>query len=90
MDPVAGAVIVDAVESDGGHAYFWHGQDTYWRLGTNSWSEAWGEKGLFRMRRCDDSRLRKAGGEHWAVVQPVAPPPLSCWQRFTQLLRGGK
>jgi hypothetical protein len=92
MEPLDGTVFVNEIsDEDSGHCYYWHGQDTYWRIGTNSWSETWGRKGQFWMRRCDDSRLRHAGGEAWAIVQPVPvrAAPLSWWQRLIKLFRGG-
>jgi hypothetical protein len=87
--PLGDIVVVDTAESDAGHCYFWHGQDTYYRLGTNSWGEGWGLGGKFKMRRADDSKLRRAGGEAWAVIQPVAPPKASCWQRLRTFFKGG-
>jgi hypothetical protein len=57
-----------------GHCWYLYGQDVYYRLATNSWGTAWGEGGLFKMRRCDFTKLMHAGGEAWAVVQPAAPP----------------
>ena len=89
MKPVSGVVLVGEVFGKDGHCYFWYGQDIYYRLGGNSWGTGWGERGLFKMRRCDDKRLRSLGGEAWAVVQPVAPPRLSWWQRFVRLLKEG-
>lgn len=71
QEPVSGLVRVDTTACKDGHCYFWYGQNTYYRLGTNSWSREWGENGLFHMRRCDDDRLQRAGGEAWAVLQPI-------------------
>jgi hypothetical protein len=93
--PVGGLVIVGGLTARSGHCYFWHGQDTYYREGTNSWSAGWGERGQFKMRRCDDLRLQHAGGEAWALVQPPAPirARRTCLRRFTDAIRrlfGGK
>lgn len=82
MRPVKGVVLPDAIVSDSGHCYFWHGQDNEYRLGTNSWGHEWGEAGRFRMFRDDDAMLQREGGEAWAIVQPVrkvAAPSL--WSR---------
>lgn len=95
-ETVGGIVIVDTTASETGHCYFWHGQDVYYRLGTNSWGEGWAEGGRFKMRRCDDGRLRHAGGEAWAVVQPVpvqAPREgflAALLAAIAQLFKGGK
>jgi hypothetical protein len=74
-----------------GHCWYLYGQDVYYRLATNSWGTAWGEGGLFKMRRCDFTKLMHAGGEAWAVVQGIpapSPAPLSLWKRLTKWLKG--
>lgn len=74
--PIGDVVEVDStISTDAGHWWFFHGQDAYYRHGTNSWGEGWADRGLFRMRRCNFTRLLNVGGEAWAVVQPVATQP---------------
>jgi len=91
-EPKDGLVRVDRTLSPGlpGHCYFWHGADTYYREGTNSWGEDWGERGLFRVRRADASRLHAHGGEAWAVVQDPVPErqaQASWWAAIMDWLR---
>jgi hypothetical protein len=89
--PVGGLVLVGHSFGRDGHCWFVHGQDTYYRLATNSWGTSWGESGLFKMRRCDFGRLHAAGGEAWAVAQdvPKVQPRASWWARLMRLF-GGK
>jgi hypothetical protein len=73
--PTDDLVIVDTVNVDSGHCYFTHGCDTDYYSDTQSWGEDWGDRGYFRMRRCDANLLQNAGGEAWAVVAPVPTKP---------------
>ena len=92
MTPQGDLVVVDSTVSDMGHCWFFHGSDLYYLGGSNSWGTVWADHGMFRIRRTHWVWLHKAGGEAWAVVQPVAPPKLarpSLWSRISKLF-GGK